>query len=238
MYYIFLLFIIHFLYINQIDFDLSGRSRLLDEVVLHVPLKVEVGELVAASESKELGEAGIRVDLAPILLVLETLLADVGVDLLADLSPGHLGTNGLAKELGELVGNPGGLDEARGLPVSSSPPLLGVLLGILELTAKDLLEGLVVGLHGSEESGHLLKLGAELLNLEGDGRLLGGRGLLRDDGGSGDNRRGGRGSGSLLLSLLGARLGGLRRLDGGRRGDNNILNGGELIRLGSANHVF
>ena len=71
---------------------LSGRSssNLLDEVVLHVPLEVEVGELIAASEGKELGEARIGVDLASILLVLETLLADVGVNLLADLRPGHL----------------------------------------------------------------------------------------------------------------------------------------------------
>lgn len=219
-------------------FDLSRRNRrLLDEVVLHVPLEVEVGELITASKGKELGEAGIRVDLAPILLVLETLLADVGIDLLADLRPSHLGSNRLAKELGELVGNPGRLDEARGLPVPSGPPLLGVLLGILELAAKDLLEGLVIGLHGSEEPGHLLKLGAELLNLKGDGRLLNGRGLLRGGGGGSDNRRGDRGSGSLLL-LLSTRLSGLRRLNGGRRRDNNILNGGELIRLGSADHVF
>ena len=231
-----------YLYINQRCFDLSNRNcsrrHLLDEVVLHVPLEVEVGELIAASKGKELGEAGVRVDLAPILLVLETLLADVGIDLLADLRPGHLGSNGLTKELGELVGNPGRLDEARGLPISSGSPLLGVLLGILELTAKDLLKCLVIGLHGSEEPGHLLKLGAELLNLDGDGRLLDHGGLLGSSGGGGDNRRG-RHDGSLLIGLLGTGLGcRLYRLDRGRSGDNNILNGGELIRLGSADHVF
>jgi len=216
----------------------GGNGSLLDEVVLHVPLEVEVGELIATSEGKELGEARIGVDLASILLVLETLLADVGVNLLADLGPSHLGANSLAKELGELVGNPGGLDEARGLPVSSGPPLLGVLLGTLELAAENLLEGLVIGLHRGEETSHLLELGAELLNLEGDGRLLGDDGSLVH-GRSGGNRRSGdrRGGGSLLLSLLGTGLGSLRRLNGGRRGNNNVLNGGELIRLGSADHV-
>ena len=76
-----------------------GNNRLL-EVMLHVTLEVEVGELVTLGNLKKLGELGIRVDNTTIRLVLQVVRADVGVNVLAHLGAGHLGTNLLAKELG------------------------------------------------------------------------------------------------------------------------------------------
>jgi len=220
-------------YFYYIVLCLSSGNGLLDEVVLHVALEIEVSQLIRAGERKKLGEAGVGVDLATILLVLKTLLANVSVDLLADLRASHLGTDGLAKELGELIADASGLDEPRGLPVSSRLPLLGVLLGALQLAREDLLEGLVIALHRGEEAGHLLELGTELLNLEG-GRGLG------DGLGSGDNRLGSTGNrrrndGGGRLGLLGTRLG------GGLLGNNNVLNGGSdgcglLIGLSGSDH--
>jgi len=231
--YIFLFFIYYlFKYLRR-------NGRLLDEVVLHVTLEVEVGELVGGSERKELGEARIGVNLASILLVLETLLADVGVNLLAHLSARHLGSNGLSEELGKLVADTGGLDEPRGLPVSRGLPLLGVLLRALELAGEDLLEGLVIALHGSEESSHLLELGTELLNLNGSGGLDGSSGINLNDGGSrngGGGRRGRNrgGSGSLLRRT---RLSG-GNLDLGRGGRESGRGGGSglLIGLSGSDH--
>jgi hypothetical protein len=202
-------------------------------VVLHVALEVEVGELIGGSERKELGEARVGVNLASILLVLETLLADVGVNLLADLSASHLSSNGLSEELGKLVTDAGGLDEPRGLPVSRRLPLLGVLLRALELAGEDLLEGLVVALHGGEEASHLLELGAELLNLDGSGGLDGGLGGsgLNDDGRS----RGGSGSGLLGRTRLssGGNLDGSRGNDGGSGSSGGS---GLLIGLSGPDH--
>jgi len=207
--------------------------------VLHVTLEVEVGELISGSERKELGEARVGVNLASVLLVLETLLADVGVNLLAHLSARHLGSNGLSEELGKLVTDAGGLDEPRGLPVSRGLPLLGVLLRALELAGEDLLEGLVIALHGSEESSHLLELGTELLNLDGSGGLDGSSGINLNDGGSrngGGGRRGRNrgGSGSLLRR---ARLSG-GNLDLGRGGRESGRGGGSglLIGLSGSDH--
>ena len=193
---------------------LCTGNRLLDEVVLHVTLEVEVGELVRAGESEELGKARVGVNLAPVLLVLEALLANVGVNLLAHLSAGHLGSNGLSEELGELVADAGGLDEPGRLPVSSGLPLLRVLLGALELTRKGLLEGLVIALHGREEAGHLLELCSELLYLNGSERGLDDR--LRNNGGGRWGVRGGDRDRFLLHNNIfdnsgGGSGGGLRR---------------------------
>jgi uncharacterized membrane protein YgcG len=218
-------------------YDLRRDSRLLNEVVLHVALEIEISELIGGSEREELGEARIRVDLAPILLVLETLLADVRVDLLGDLRAGHLGSNGLSEELGELITDASGLDESRRSSVSRRLPLLGVLLRALELAGEDLLKGLVISLHGSEERRHLLELGAELLDLNGRGGLGGGLGGgLNDDrrlrrNGNGRRRR--SGSSDLLgRARLGSSNGGLNR--GGGNGGGGGSSSGLLSR---SNHL-
>jgi hypothetical protein len=218
---------IFFIYIYI--YDLRRDSRLLEEVVLHVALKVEISELIGGSEREELGEARIGVDLAAILLVLETLLADVRVDLLGDLRAGHLGSDGLAEELGKLIADASGLDESRRSPVSRRLPLLGVLLRALELAGEDLLKGLVISLHGSEERRHLLELGAELLDLNGRGGLGGGLGGsgLNDDGRRRRNRRRGS-SGGGLLGRAGLGSNGLNR--GGGNGGSGGSSSGLLSR--------
>ena len=142
-----------------------SNRRLLDKVVLHITLKIEVGKLIVGTNGKELGETAVGVDDAAILLVLKTLLTDVGVNLLADLRASHLGSSGLAKELGELITDASGLDEPRRSTVGGNLPLLGGLLGTLELTSNGLLKRLKITLHGRKEAGHLLELGTELLKL-------------------------------------------------------------------------
>jgi hypothetical protein len=160
-----------------------GRRGLL-EVVLHVTLKVEVSELVTLGNLKKLGELGIGVDNATIRLVLQVVRANVGVNVLADLSASHLGTNLLTKELGELVTDDGGLHESRRLSVTRAATLLaGSLSRQLHLARHDLLKGLEITLHGREETNELLELGAELSHLHGNGRSLGGRGGGLDNGG-------------------------------------------------------
>jgi hypothetical protein len=140
--------------------------------MLHVTLEVEVGELITRLEVKKLGEGSIRVDLATIGLVLKTLGTDVAVDLLGDLSASHLGASGLAKELGKLITDASGLDEAGRLAVAGSLLLLGRgLLGVLELTTNNLLEGLEIALHAGEDARKLLELGIELAELGGDRAL-------------------------------------------------------------------
>jgi len=75
-----------------------SRSSSLNEVVLHVRLKVEVGELVTLGNLEELGELGIRVDLATIGRILKLSGSDVSIDLLANGSAGKLDSLFLSKE--------------------------------------------------------------------------------------------------------------------------------------------
>jgi hypothetical protein len=103
----------------------NGRDLSLDEVVLHETLEVEVGKLIILANLEELGELGIRVNLAAIGLVLKVVRLDVGIELLAHVSASHLGTNCLAKEGSELITDAGGLYETRRLAVDVVAALLG-----------------------------------------------------------------------------------------------------------------
>ena len=204
----------------------GSRARSLHEVVLHIALEVEVGELVTGLDVEELGKVGIRVDLAAIGGVLETLGADVAVDLLVHLRARHLSTGGLAKELGELVADKSGLHEARGLAVRVGLALLGGrLLGVLDLTGHNLLKVLEITADRGEKAAELLHLGGELSHLHTEGAVKSISGL-----------GGGNCSGSGSLHGSGLRLGLLStRLDGSLL-DNNIFNGGGgggLLRIGS-----
>jgi len=87
----------------------GGNS--LDEVVLHVSLQVEIGQLLGCSDVKKLGELGVGVNLASIHLVLKTVSNDILVNLLTDSGSSHLSSNGLSKKLGELITDTGGLDK-------------------------------------------------------------------------------------------------------------------------------
>jgi len=201
-------------------------------VVLHEALEVEVGELIILADLEELGELLIGVDLATIGLVLKTVSVDVGIDLLAHLSAGHLSANGLAEKGSELVTDAGGLDEARGLAVATVLALLGgELLGSLHLAGNRLLKGLEVVLEGGEEANHLLELSTVLRHLEGEVGNIGlNSGGSRSGGGSG-SRSGLNLRGSDLLGAGG--LGGSRSLNNRGRGGS----GGSGNRLSSSNHA-
>ncbi len=80
----------------------------------HVSLKIEISELIGLLELQQRLELSIRVNLATVLLVLETVGADVSVELSSDISAGHLSAGGLLEELGKLVRDEGRLDKARG----------------------------------------------------------------------------------------------------------------------------
>ena len=224
-------------YVQQLTFiHLSGGDGLsLDEVVLHVALEVEVGELILLVELEELGELLIGVDLAAIGLVLKTIGSDVGIDLLAHIRAGHLGANGLGEEGGELLADGSGLDEARGLAVAVVTALLGGgLLGGLHLAGDRLLEGLEVVLHGGEETDKLLELGGELRELKRKHGGIGGRddgGLTTSNGGRGGSLHNGGGG----LGLASTGLNSSSLASGGGSSDNRS-NGSGGSGLSSSNH--
>jgi len=217
----------------------NGGDLGLDEVVLHEALEVEVGELVLLGKLEELGELGIRVNLAAIGLVLKTIGLDVGIELLAHVGASHLSANCLAKEGSKLVTDAGGLDESRGLAVDVIAALLGGgLLGSLHLTGNGLLKGLEVVLEGGEKANKLLELGAVLGHLDGEtregsiggGNLSGGLCRLRSGGSSLRSGRLGSRGGCSLLDTRGLRRSGGGSLNLGNRG------GGGSSGLRSSNH--
>ena len=203
----------------------SGRDLLteLGEVRAHVALEVEVGELITRTELEERGKGGVGVDLATVRLVLEGVGADVLVDLAGDLSAGHLGTRGLAKESGELITDESGLHETTWGAVSDlALAALNSLLSSLELTGPLLLEGAEVSAERRELRGELVELAKELseLILETAGNRSGlsgnwGNNLLgygsRSGWGSSLGGRSGTGLAGLLGASGGGRGSGLRR---------------------------
>jgi hypothetical protein len=117
-------------------FGLGGLS----EVRAHVLLKVEVGKLITLLKVEKGLELSISLDDAAVLRVLELVGADVGVDLLGDLSSGHFSSRKLAEESSKFVGDLGRLDEARRSTVA-----LGALLLLASLVGSfDLAHGLLL----------------------------------------------------------------------------------------------
>jgi len=219
-----------FLFFHIINLSGGNNNLSLDEVMLHEALEVEVGELIILADLEELGELLIGVDLATISLVLKTVSVDVGVDLLAHLSAGHLSANGLAEKGSELVTDAGRLDEARGLAVATVLALLGgKLLGSLHLTGNRLLKGLEVVLEGGEEANHLLELGAVLRHLEGEVGNIGLNSGGSSGGGSSGNRSG--------LNLRGSDLLGAGGLGSSLNNRGRGRSGGSRNRLSSSNHA-
>ena len=90
----------------------------------HEPLQVEVGQLITILELEELLQLGIGQDATTVVLVLQLIVANVGVDLASNLGPGHFRPTALAKESGKLVGNQGRLHEAGWLAVDVLAALL------------------------------------------------------------------------------------------------------------------
>ena len=202
-------------------------------MAVEVALEVEVRELVALRDCKELLERGIRRDS---VLVLEVVLLYVVVDALRDLRARDKRALGKAKERAELI-----RDLYRALEDGERTGLvtLGAILdlraalalaGILDLTVYTLVKALDVGKKRDNRLTNRVKVvrhGLEVLikrrrwdNRRGRDRLNGRR---RNNNG-GNNGGGGRGLGD-LGSLY--RLGGLNNR--GNNGDlNNFLLGGRL----------
>ena len=146
------------------------RSSGLGEVRAHVPLEVEVCELIGVLELEESRELGVGVDFASIGLVLKVIRANVSIDVTGNLSARHLGSRRLLEEAGKLITDLRGLDESgRGAVSSLALALSALLLGRLELTSPLLLEGAVLGAEGGNEGSELLELREELSRLIGKG---------------------------------------------------------------------
>ena len=84
----------------------------LGKVGAHVTLQVEVGKFLVLGNLEKTSKLCVRVDLAAIGLVLEVVLTDILVDITGHFSASHFGTSGLLQELGKLVTDTSGLDEA------------------------------------------------------------------------------------------------------------------------------
>ena len=138
---------------------------------LHVTLKIEVAELIVLLELKKGRQLGVGLNNATVLLVLQIVSANIGIDLLAHLSSGHLSSSALTKKLGELVADTSGLNESRRLTVTSTLGSLSRgLLCSLQLAGNELLKGLEIALHGREDASNLLELSTKLVELLGNGR--------------------------------------------------------------------
>jgi hypothetical protein len=130
-------------------------------------LKVEVGKLIGRLKGKKLLKLGIGVNLATVGRILELVGADVGIDLAGYIGAGNEAALVLAKELGKLITDEGGLDESAG--GASGIPLLALVAGLLyslKLTLCPLLEGLEL----KNEGRHLLANGRKLSGYLGIGR--------------------------------------------------------------------
>jgi len=123
-------------------------------VLVEVALEVEVGEALSVSNAEELLERSIRLD---VVLVLETLLLDVGRHGLGDIGAAHLAALGLAKEDAEVIAELGGdLEDAEASRLRGTILIeLGrgatlALAGILDLTGNTLLELLELVVKGGD----------------------------------------------------------------------------------------
>jgi len=95
---------------------LSGGLSLhrLGEVGAHETLKIKVCELILLLQLKKSSKLGVGVNLATILLVLEVVGADVGVDVASDCGASHLSALVLAKERCKLIADAGRLHKTTG----------------------------------------------------------------------------------------------------------------------------
>jgi len=191
----------------------------------HVSLEIEISELIGLLKLQESLELGIGVNLATVLLVLETVGADVSVELSSDISASHLSSSGLLQELGKLVRDSGRLNKARGGTVAGLLLVLGRnLVGSLELLGPLLLHSLVLRLKRGNQGAELVKLGRKLGGLGGNGSLN-----LINGGGRGSLNGSSRG---LNLDLNGLGLGNL--LDGLGLRSLGLNGGGSISSNGSS----
>ena len=139
----------------------------------HVTLEVEVSKDLILANLEEARKLNIRVDLATILLVLKSVLTDILVDITGHISAGHLSARGLGKESSELVTDASRLNKTTGGAGASLALALGAsLLGSGKSASPLLLKTTELGLKGSKESTHLLKLHEEISRLGSKACLL------------------------------------------------------------------
>ena len=91
---------------------LSTSNSLLDKVVLHVTLEVEVGKLLTILDVKKTSKLGIGMNKTTIGLILQVMRSDVSIDFFTDTSASKLSSNGLSEELGKLITNASRLSES------------------------------------------------------------------------------------------------------------------------------
>jgi len=200
-------------------------------VVVEVALEVEVRELVALRDGKELLERRIRRDG---VLVLEVILLYVVVDTLRYLRARDKRALGKAEERAELIRDLyGALEDGERAGLVTLGAILDLrtalaLAGILDLTVHTLVKALDVGKKGDNRLTNRVKVvrdGLEVLieRRRRDNRRSGGRNRLNGRRRNNNRRHDGRGLGG--LGNLG-RLGGLN--NGRNNGDlnNNIFLGG------------
>jgi len=102
----------------------------------HVTLEVKVSQLVSLFQLEEGSQLLVGIDLATILLVLKVVGANILVDFTSNIGTSHLGSFGLSKKTGKLVGNQSGLHETGRCAISNLALLLHrCLLGILQLAS-------------------------------------------------------------------------------------------------------
>jgi hypothetical protein len=221
-------------------------------VAVEVALEVEVVNLLTFRGLEELLEGGIRVD---VVLVLEVLFLDVGVDGLGNLRAAHLSASGLAEEAAELIrdGN-GALKDGRGtldlIAILINLRTALTLASILDFAVDTLFKLLDLGDHGRGSLTEGVEVGEESLEviIKSGGRTRGGSGLSGRGRGRSNNNRGNyrgrrrssdRGRGrrrGLLGNLLGLRgNGGRGRGSDGLRGSSSLR--GLLSNLGGGGGI-
>ena len=94
----------------------------------HVTLKVEVGKNLVLANLEKAGKLGVGVNLATIILVLESVLTNILVDITGNVGASHLSAGGLGKEGSKLVTDASGLHEATGGAGASLALALGASL--------------------------------------------------------------------------------------------------------------
>jgi hypothetical protein len=128
----------------------------------HILLKVEVSQLLTLLQLEKSLKLGVGVNLATILLILETVLPNIGIDLTSNLSASRLGSGRLSKKLSKLLRNEGGLHETRRSTVARLALALGNLLSSTHLTRNIALKGTEVATKRRQTRTQGLELGTEL----------------------------------------------------------------------------
>lgn len=137
-------------------------SRSLRKVTRHVLLQVEVSQHLTLLNLEQRLQLSVGVDLATILLILQAVGANVGIDLTSHLSARKLCANGPSKKLGELLRNESGLNKTGRGAVASLALTLGSLLCSTHLTSNVALKSSEVTTKRRKAGTKSVKLGAKL----------------------------------------------------------------------------